>query len=449
MRREFDVVVIGSGSAARAAANPLASAGKKVAMIDSLPFGGTCALRGCDPKKVLVGAADVVDQAARLQGKGVSGVPAIAWPELMAFKRTFTDPFPAGTVERLEKAGIAVVHGRAAFESAGSLNAGGDTLAFEHCVIASGARPAPLGIPGQDLAVTSDGFLELAALPPRIVFIGGGYIAFEFAHIAARAGASVAIVHRGSRPLEIFDADLVDRLLARTRELGIEVRLDSRVTGIVPKGAGFTVQAEAAGGTAELSADLVVHAAGRIPDIDDLNLEAAGVAREKRGIRVDAHLRSTTNPAVYAAGDVAASGLPPLTPVAGYEGSIVAHNLLHEEKRRTDSLPIPSVVFTVPPLASVGMTEEEARRSGKDVKARLVDTAGWYSSRRIGETHSAAKIVVEDGTGRILGAALLGPGAEETINLFALAMRSDIKAHDLKTTLFAYPTHASDLQYLL
>jgi len=326
---------------------------------------------------------------------------------------------------------------------------GDDTFRFKHCVIATGAKPAPLGIPGEELAITSDDFLELQVLPQHVLFIGGGYIAFEFAHVAARAGASVTIAHRGARPLENCDSDLVELLVTRTRGLGVDVQLGTEVTGIRRTGSGFSISVEIKGAKKEVTADLVVHAAGRTPNINDLNLEVANIARERHGIVVNEYLQSTTNTLVYAAGDAAASGGLPLTPVSGYEGSIVAHNLLHKDKRKTEALPVPSVVFTIPPLASVGLTEEGARRQGRKVEAKLIDTSSWYSSRRIGESCSGAKVLIDRGTDEILGAHLLGPSADETINLFVLAMRAGVRAGSLKQMLFAYPTHASDTGYFL
>lgn len=444
---DFDLIVIGSGSAARSVAFPVRAAGWKVAMIDSRPFGGTCALRGCDPKKVLVGAAEAIDHVSRMRNRGVAGSPAIDWADLMAFKRTFTDPYPDTLLTRLQSEGITAIHDRARFLSSNSLDVGGATFHFKHGVIATGARPAPLGIPGEQLVKVSDDFLELETLPRNILFIGGGYIAFEFAHIAARAGVSVTIAHRGAAPLENFDRDLVARLVTRTRELGVDVRLGARVTAIRRVGEGFSVKIEVDATTKELSADLVVHAAGRTPNIEDLNLAAAQVAHGKHGILVNEYLQSTCSN-IYAAGDAAASGGLPLTPVAGYEGSVVAHNLLNSSKQTTEAVPVPSVVYTIPPLATVGLTEEAARRQQKPVKVKLTDTSEWYSSRRIGESCSGAKVLTEPGTGRILGAHLLGPSAEETINLFALAMRFGLTTADLKQMLFAYPTHASDVEYL-
>lgn len=194
---------------------------------------------------------------------------------------------------------------------------------------------------------------------------------------------------------------------------------------------------------------MVVHAAGRVPEIDDLNLNTAGVEWDGRGVKVNEFLQSVSNPAVYAAGDAAASGGLPLTPVAGYEGMIVAANLLKGNHQKPNYLGIPTVVFTIPPLASVGLSEREAREQGLKFRVKKEMTSGWYSSRRVGETYSGFKVLVEEGTDRILGAHLLGGQAEEVINLFAVAMRSGMRATDLKDMLFAYPTHGSNLPYML
>jgi glutathione reductase (NADPH) len=186
-----------------------------------------------------------------------------------------------------------------------------------------------------------------------------------------------------------------------------------------------------------------------VPEIDDLDLEAGGVAREKTGVSVNQYLQSVSNPAVYAAGDAVASGGFPLTPVAGMQGAIVASNLLNGNRGTPDYRGIPSVVFTVPPLATVGLQEAAAREQGRRIRTNYQDTAGWYSARRVGLRHAAFKVLVEEETERILGAHLLGTHAEEVINRFALAIRVGLKATELKQMVYSYPTSASDVPYLL
>lgn len=450
MTKIFDLVAIGTGSAASAVASRCRSAGWQVAIVDSRPFGGTCALRGCDPKKVLVGAAEVIDWNQRMTRRGILGDQIrIEWPDLMRFKRSFTEPMPKRREDGFSKAGIAAYRGRARFVGPTAIRVGDDVLEGRHVVVATGQKPAPLKIPGAEHLTTSDEFLELDELPRRIVFIGGGYISFEFAHVAARAGVQVTILHRGSRPLPRFDPHLVDQLVDRTRELGVDVQVHSSAESIEKASGRLTVSAITSGNRRMFDAAMVVHGAGRIPEIEDLDLAAAGADWDERGVKVNEYLQSVSNPAVYAAGDAAASGGPPLTPVAGYEGQIVAANLLEGNHRKPDYLGVPSVAFTVPPLASVGLHEKTARDQGLHFQMKHERTSGWYSSRRVGEQCSGFKVLVEEGSGRILGAHLLGPGAEELINIFALAIRSGLKAKDLKEAMFAYPTHASDIRYML
>jgi len=450
-----DLIVVGTGAAAQSVAYPCREAGWRVTVVDSRPFGGTCAQRGCDPKKVLVGVSELVDWARRMQGRGLSGpAPTLEWPEMISFKRTFVEDVPSSTDAGFSDAGIVAVHGRAHFTGPTSLRVADDVHTARHVVVAAGARHAPLGIEGEQQLVTSTGFLELRELPSRVVFVGGGYIAFEFAHVAARAGAHVRVLHRGDRPLEGFDADLVARLVAATRDLGVDVRLRTTVVGVERRGEELVVHTRSGEGRQEsheeVVCDLAVHAAGRVPEVDDLDLDAGGVERAPNGgVAVNAYLQSTSNPAVYAAGDAVASGGLPLTPVAGMQGAIVAANLLEGNTRTPNYDGIPSVVFTTPPLARVGLDEDGAAARGLRFTVHQDDTSGWYTSRRVALSNTGYKTLVEDGTGRILGAHLFGLHAEEVVNVFGLAIRNNLTAGDLKDMVFAYPTSGSDVSYML
>jgi glutathione reductase (NADPH) len=314
MTRRFDLIVIGSGSAAATVASRCRAAGWTVAMIDKRPFGGTCALRGCDPKKVLVGAAAAIEAARALSGKGVhpDGL-AIDWAELMRFKRMFTDPVPATRLASLARAGIETCDGAVRFAGPAQLAVGADRFeAARAIVIAAGARPDDLPIAGRAHLVTSEQFLELPSLPPSLVFVGGGYISFEFAHVAARAGALVTILHRGQRALIQFDPDLVDRLVARTRAAGVDVRLGAEVRAIEKLGTLCRVTYRDDRGDAVVDADLVVHGAGRVPEIDDLMLDAAGVQFSRAGVHVNEYLQSASNPMPNPYGDTLPSARPPI-----------------------------------------------------------------------------------------------------------------------------------------
>ncbi|MGH6935902.1 MAG: dihydrolipoyl dehydrogenase family protein, partial [Methylocella sp.] len=329
----YDLIVIGTGTAAQVTAASVRSAGRSVAVIDHRPFGGTCALRGCDPKKVLVSGAEAADWTSRMHRRGVVGETHINWKELIAFKRTFTDPVPKKREERFAKQGINAFHGMARFSGPDTVLVEGRALKGRNIVIATGARPVPLGIPGAEHAITSDAFMELEHLPDRIVMVGGGYIAAEFSHIAARAGAKVTVLQRAERMLTRFDAELVGWLMEKFLELGIDVLTGTAVEAIERAGSGFRVRARAKSREITIDADLVVHAAGRAPDLDALNLSAVGVAADHGQIALNEFLQSVSNPAIYACGDAVAKG-PPLTPVSSHDGKIVAANILEGNRHR-------------------------------------------------------------------------------------------------------------------
>jgi glutathione reductase (NADPH) len=448
MERRFDLVVVGTGVTSGVASR-CRDAGWTVAVVDYRPFGGTCALRGCIPKKILVSAAEAVNAARDLADHGVqANSAALAWNELIRFKRSMIDGTPQRTEETWAKQGIAQFHGHTRFVGPTTLAVGDDRLVARHVVIAAGAMPAPLGFAGEANLTTSEQFLNLDRLPRRVVFIGGGYISFEFAHVAARAGAEVTILHRGARPLEGFDADLVGLLVKRTRELGIRVELNAAVREVERTDDGLVVRAVQAGQDRRFETDLAVHGAGRIPELDALDLAAAGVARDKRGVTVNPYLQSVSNPAVYAGGDAAASG-PPLTPKADHDVAVLTDNLLKGNTRTTNYQGIASAVFTVPPLASVGLSEEAARAAGRPLRVNFQDTSTWFNTRRVGETASAFKVLIDERDDRVLGAHLLGPHADEVINLFAVAVRLGLRAGDIKQTPFAYPTYSSDVRSML
>ncbi len=193
----------------------------------------------------------------------------------------------------------------------------------------------------------------------------------------------------------------------------------------------------------------MVRGAGRVADLNDLNLAAARVQADERGVKVNEFLQSVSNPNVYAAGDAADTQMPKLTPVAGYGGGIVAANLLKGNHRKIENIPVPTVAFTVPPLASVGLNEDSAKEQGLRFRVHQEDTGDWYSSRRVAENCSGFKVLIDENTDRILGAHLLGPEADELINVFTLAMRANVSAETLRHTIFAYSTHASDVSYML
>ncbi len=468
MSTTYDLIVVGSGVAAFGVATRVRRAGWRVAIVDYRPVGGTCALRGCDPKKVLVGIAAALDRAGRLHGRGLTGDMRLDWLALIRFERSFTDPVPEQREQSLARAGIDAFHGLARFAGRdsivvqsgahsgavrgehGSVGGHDEVLRARRFVIASGAEPVKLHIPGEEYLTTSEQFMALEALPDRIVFVGGGYIASEFSGIAARAGARVTLLQRGERILPQFDPDLVAWLAQSFRSAGIEVRTGAAVEAIERNadGKSFRVRVSSPQGQMTVGADLVVHAAGRAPALTDLALSQGGIGAKEGRLELNEFLQSTSNPVVYAAGDSAHCG-PPLTPAADSDAQVVASNLLEGNHVKASYAGMPTVAFTIPPIASVGMSEAAARAEGHRFRSNCRRVPSWYTARRLNEPLYGFKTLVEEGTGRILGAHLVGPGADETINLFALAIRHGLAAEKLKEAHFAYPTAASDVTHML
>ena len=319
----------------------------------------------------------------------------------------------------------------------------------ERFLIATGARPRPLDFPGHQHVIDSTNFLDLEALPPRILFVGGGFVSFEFAHIAARAGSSPVIVDRGERPLKGFDPDLVELLVDRGQEVGIELRRTTTIVDVRPSDGVYQVTLQHAGARETIETDVVVHGAGRVADVAALGLDAAGVDWGERGVSVSGHLQSPTNPAVWAAGDSADTAGMPLTPVAVSEAKVAASNMIKGTTTTPDYAGVPTAVFTIPELVRVGMLEAEAKDRGIDLAVRSSDTSGWYSNYRIGETTAAAKILIDRSNDQIVGAHLLGPEYGELANTFGLAIKLGLTTRQLKSATTAYPTVGSDLGSML
>lgn len=445
--KNYDLIVLGSGGAGYRVAMRCAQAGWKVAVVEENKiWGGACDNRGCIPKKVLAGAAEVSDMNRRYQGLGIVTRPAeLSWEALIKFKSTFTGPISAETKEPLEQAGVTLYEGSPKFVNENTLEVNGERLTAEHFHIATGAKPAKLDLPGAEYLTTSDEFLSLAQLPERIVFVGGGYVSFELAHIAARFGAKVTILHSDDKPLPIFDPDAVKVLLAASKEADIEVVLSAGVKKI-EKAKGEVV-VKAANGQ-EYSADMAVHGAGRPPATDTLNLDAANIQYERRGVVVNEYLQSPSNPRVYAGGDAAAAG-PPLSPIARLHGTIVADNLLGKQTKQPNYRSTPSVVFTEPPLAKVGLTEQEAAAQNLDFRVHAEDMSGWYDAKRTGLKHTMAKTLVDNQTNKIIGAHIIGNHAEDIINMFALAIEAGLTVEQFQAPIYAFPTPSDDAKYML
>jgi glutathione reductase (NADPH) len=447
--KDYDLIVLGTGDAGQIVALAAAKEKWKVAIVEKKAVGGTCALWGCVPKKVLISGEELANFSQRMAAAGLSSKTTPDWPELMAFKHRLTGSFSKNSRSNLQKHGIDIYQGTASFVGEAAIRVGGVILQGSHVHIATGACPRPLKIPGEEFMTTSSEFLYLAELPQRLVFIGGGYISFEFAHLAARYGRKITIIHRSEDVLKKFDPDLVALLVRASEKLGITVAINQPLVRIEKKSDELLVIVQAGGVEKVYFADMVVHGAGRMPDIADLNLKAAGIDASQDGVIVNEYLQSISNPRVYAAGDAAAGGQP-LTPVAMAEGQVAADNLIHGSKRRrADYRVVPSVVFTLPKLASVGLQETDADKQGLQYDVSFRETADWLHNLRINEPFAGFKIILDRSNGRILGAHLLDSHADDLINLFALAMQHNLTAADIKQVLYAYPTASSSVQYMV
>ncbi len=451
MTKEYDVFVIGTGTAGKSVAYDCAAEGMKVAIADNREFGGTCANRGCDPKKVLVKITEALQLSENLKGKGIVSVPKIDWQDLQKFKATFTKKVPAKTEENLKKAGIEMYHQSPKFLDENTLLVEGKTIKAKKIVIATGQKPMDLKIPGREHLNISDDFLEMEEMPESIVFVGGGYIGMEFAHIAARCGAKVTIIEFEERPLTPFDADIVSHLTKASEELGIKFIFNAKVSKVEKLRKNYRVFYEKEGASAPLSAQsvnarMVFNTTGRVPSIDELDLEKGNVAFEKNGISVNEFLQNTSNKNVYACGDVSASGTPPLTPTSSQEGRIVSLNIRNGNKTQMDFPPVPSVVFTIPQVAAIGLTEKEAKEKGYDFVVEYKSVPRWYNAKSGNFKTYAYKTLVDKKRNLILGAHIISPEAGEMINLFVLAMCGKLTPENLKAMIFAYPTWGNDIK---
>jgi glutathione reductase (NADPH) len=442
MKKEFDVIVIGTGASGSNIAYRCKAAGMDVAIVDCLPYGGTCALRGCHPKKVLYGAAEIMDFQGNLENI-IEGRLKINWKKLIEFKRNFTDNVPERDEENYKKEGIITLKGTVRFSGENTILINDKEYSAKFIAIATGSIPRKLDFPGAEFLTISDVFMETGDLPEEIIFVGGGFISFELAHIAARAGAKVKILHRSKYPLKRFDRDVVDMLLESTAKEGIEFIPEMQPEKIEKKDNRFYIDC----GSRKFTCDMAVHGAGRVPYTGPLELGNANI-EENRGVLVNEYLQSISNPNVYAVGDSASIGQP-LTPVVSIQGKAAAYNIINGNSKSVDYSTVPNVVFTIPPMGAIGLTEDQAKEKGLKYRINKADTTSWFNSKRMGLKKTGHKFIIEEGSDRILGAHILEPNAGETINFIMLAMKTGIKANEIKDMIFSYPSSTYDIKYMV
>ena len=454
MSQHFDVCVLGSGAVGQSVAYAARRAGKTAVLIESHTPGGTCPNRGCDAKKPYVNAASLAYRVNRLSAaEGGIATTAIRWNEIAAFKTSFTNPVGPNTARDVIEAGIHLIEAPAQFVDESTVTAGDERVTADQIVIATGQTPRTLAFDGAEHTVNSDELLELKDLPDRVGFIGGGYIGMEFACAAAATGRDVTVVTSGDHTLDAFDpfvVSVMEDALPGLGAHGVNVIRNARIRSVRKTSDGsFQLYSEAGADTAVATVDLVVNSSGRVPAVQELNLDAAGVTSGPAGVHVDEYLRCVGKQHIWAGGDVAANGRPGLIPTAVDDARVLKHNLFSvsresDLRRRADG-PICSVAFSTPAVASAGLTEAAAREKyGDTIFVTHGEMNGKKFFRELGQTHVAYKLVFH---GRnLVGAHLTAEGADEVINLLGLALNVDGRSHTLYTTTLTYPSISSALQ---
>ncbi|WP_295446671.1 glutathione-disulfide reductase [uncultured Thiodictyon sp.] len=444
MTQHFDLIALGGGSGGLAVAEQAAQLGRRVALIDPGPLGGTCVNDGCVPKKVMWYAANLAQAVRDGGGFGVRTQPdTFDWPALVAGRNRFVERINNYWDGYVKQEGIAHITGRGRLVDARTVEVDGSRYSADHIVIATGSRPLVPRMPGAELGITSDGFFELTEQPRRVAIIGGGYVGVELAGVLRALGSEVTVVALEDRVLWLFDPMVGEALGLAMEQEGIRLHLEFAVAALEQRTDGLALVPRT--GEPLTAFDTVIWAVGRAPNSADLGLDAAGVQTQPNGIiTVDAY-QNTNVPGIYAIGDIA--GREPLTPVAVAAGRRLARRLFGGETAlKLDYENVPTVVFSHPPVGRVGLTEPEAR-------ARYGDTLTVYETRftpmryALNEhgPQTAMKLVCAGPQERVVGIHLIGDGVDEMLQGFAVALKMGATKADLDDTVAIHPTSAEEL----
>ncbi len=442
--RDVDLFVIGGGSGGVRAARIAAGYGANVLVAEDYRMGGTCVIRGCVPKTLMVYASHVRHELDEAAGFGWT-IPSATfdWPTLIANKDREIARLEAAYTFNVEKAGAKVVKARATFEDAHTLRLStGESVKAKYVLIATGGAPSHgENIPGIEHVISSNEVFHLPVFPKRIVIQGGGYIALEFACIFAGLGADVTVIYRGENILRGFDEDVRKHVRSEMEKSGITVLTGCVVTKVDKHGGAFT--AHLSNGSS-IAADQVMFAVGRHANVKGLGLEKAGVALNpvNGGINVDA-FSQTSVPHIYAVGDV--TNRVNLTPVAIREGHAFADTVFGNRPTRVDHADIPTAVFTQPEVGTVGLNEAEARAQYTHVDIYKTDFRSLKSTLSGSESRILMKLIVDAATDRILGCHIVGPDAGELIQVVGIAVRMKATKADFDATVAVHPTAAEEL----
>jgi len=437
---DFDLFTIGAGSGGVRASRLAAGYGARVAIAEARRLGGTCVNLGCIPKKLLVYASHYAADFEDAPAFGWRGAaPRFDWPSLVAAKDREIARLNEVYARILDESGVARIEGRATLLDPHTVEVAGRRYSAAHVLVATGSRPTLPTLPGIEHAITSDEAFHLPALPERVAIVGGGYIAVEFAGILHGLGASVSLLHRGQLFLRGFDDDLRAHLAREMRTRGVDLRFGARVEAIRRGPRGLAL---ALAGGAPLEVDAVLYATGRVPSTAGLGLEAAGVELRPDGaVAVDDFSR-TSAPSVWAVGDV--TDRINLTPVALHEGACFARTVFGGVPTKPDHENVPTAVFSEPQLATVGLSEAEARRRFGAVavyRTRFRPLRHTLTGR---DTEVLVKLVADPRTDRVLGCHMAGPEAGEIVQGLAVALRCGVTKAQLDATLGIHPTVAEE-----
>ncbi|HEY0938671.1 MAG TPA: glutathione-disulfide reductase [Steroidobacter sp.] len=443
-KRDYDLLVIGAGSGGVRAARVAAAHGAKVAIAEEYRIGGTCVIRGCVPKKLLVYGAHFAEdlEDARRFGWHVEGAK-FDWPTLRDNVLSEVTRLSGLYTQTLDNHKVKVFQERAVVTGPHSVRVGESEVTANVILIATGARPHVPNAPGCEHGITSNEAFHLEQLPKRMLIAGGGYIANEFAGVFNKLGVKITVVNRSDAILRGYDAQIRDRLLQISMIKGIQFLFNSPLEKVVkePSGA-LTVHLA----TGPVECDAIMFATGRVPNTDGLGLESAGVELDKHGaVRVDDESKSTC-PSIYAVGDV--TNRVQLTPVAIREGQAFADIVFGNKPTKVDYSCIPSAVFSHPPLAGVGMTEGEARNSLGSVKVYTADFKPMKNVLAGRSERALYKIVVDGASDRIVGAHMIGPDAPEIMQVMAVAVKAGLRKSQLDDVVAIHPTMAEELVLL-
>lgn len=437
---EYDFFVIGAGSGGVRAARTAAQLGVRVAVADDAPLGGTCVNLGCVPKKLYSFAAHYAEAFEESHGYGWSGLtPAFDWELLKANRATEISRLNTAYANLLEGAGVTVLLGRAQVVGPNEVAVGGRVHTARHILVATGGWPVVPTLPGSDLAITSNQIFDLPHFPHHLVVIGGGYIACEFASIFRGLGAQVTLLFRGEHVLRGFDAELREFVGIEMRKKGIELRTLAGIERIAHESGRLHVTLRDG---ANIAADTVMAATGRVPNTEGLGLEKAGVELAANGaVLVDQHYR-TNVPSIHAVGDVI--DRVHLTPVALAEAMALVDHLFGTSRRSVDYGLIPTAVFTHPNIGSVGLTEDEARAKFGEIRVFRSAFKALRHTLSGSTERSLMKLVVDAATDRVVGLHMVGADAGETVQGFAVAMMAGATKATFDATLGIHPTVAEE-----